>query len=52
MDSVEKQIEDFAFAPALPLRVAREITTRLTAEGARGAGGRPSRRGHLCVGGA
>ncbi|WPW26208.1 hypothetical protein P6B95_01135 [Streptomyces atratus] len=51
MDSVEKQIEDFAFAPTLPLRVAQEIT-RLTAEGARGAGGRPSRRGRLCVGGA
>jgi hypothetical protein len=50
MDSIEKQIEDFAFASDLMLFVAREIT-RLIAEGARGAGGRPSGRGRLCVGG-
>lgn len=50
MDSIEKQIEDFAFASDLTLPVAQEIT-RVIAEGARGAGGRPSGRGRLCVGG-
>ena len=48
MDSIEKQIEDFAFASDLTLLVAREIT-RLRASGARGAGGRSSGRGRLCV---
>ncbi|MFE4330805.1 hypothetical protein ACFRQM_15590 [Streptomyces sp. NPDC056831] len=50
MDSVEKQVEDFTFASDLTLPVTRVIT-RLIAEGARGAGGRPSGRGRLCVGG-
>ncbi|EFH84031.1 hypothetical protein Krac_5042 [Ktedonobacter racemifer DSM 44963] len=49
MDSIEKQIEDFAFVSDLALPVAREIT-RPIAEGARGAGGRPSGCGRLCVG--